>query len=543
MSPSDLPFSDPSPEMNPGGGPREWVEEQVQRTPWWAISLAVHLLVVAVFMGWTMDSDAAMDQKPIGIILPKEKPQDEIKFPPPPDVTSPSPVEVEESSTVEPDFGSPLIGDSGTNGGSIEPVSGPPSPLPEPTCGPGGGSPTGQIGEGDGKTPGGPMIGLRKHRTEGIGRIDSRDRNAILAGLRWLARHQNEDGSWSTANFSANCRTSICEGKGSGANDAGLTGLALLAFLGAGYVHTSRDLYDDPHLDREICIGEVVKKAIRWLIRNQDSEGCFGGQAGGKYMYNHLIGTLAMVEAYGLTESILFQDSAQKGIDFTLAAQNSYKGWRYTKRSGDNDTSVTGWAVMALKSAELARLQVSRSGLDGAKAWILEVTDDTYFKTGYTAKGSGLVVTPENEGYAPHEALTAVAMMCRMFIDHDRSDIALGGGAKVLLDDLPVWDPGQKKIDFYYWYYGSLAMFQYSNGKGSEWALWNKSIREALLPHQRTTKDGCADGSWDSDTKNGIGRWAFEGGRVYTTAINTLTLETFIRYESAFKGASTGGGR
>ncbi|MBI3099676.1 MAG: terpene cyclase/mutase family protein [Planctomycetes bacterium] len=522
----------------------DWMQEQVQRTPWWAISLAVHLLVIAIFMAVTIDSDAGAQESPITVVVSPPK-KEEIKIEPIRDVIEQKKIDTDEVVVQDPVLKDAEVDDHNetdndepyeqNKGDSMDFNSdkNQKSNQWNDSIGVGGGA---------GGSFGGRLGGNKNRKVKGGGGSEKTE-SAVMAGLKWLARHQNPDGAWSTTNFSANCKTSICEGKGAGANDAGLTGLALLAFLGAGYTHVSRETYKDPYLEREICFGDVVKNGIRWLIKNQDSDGCFGGQSGGKYMYNHAIGALAMAEAYGLTESMLFKEPAQKGIDFTLAAQNPYKGWRYAKRCGDNDTSVVGWCVMALKSANLSNLAVSQAGFDGAKAWIQEVTDDTYYKAGYTAKGTGLVVTPENEGYAPHEALTAVAMMCRMFIDHDKTDPALEGGGKILVDDLPAWDPGAKKIDFYYWYYGSLALYQYDGPNGQYWTTWNKAMINALVPNQRTPKDNCADGSWDSDTKNGIGRWAFEGGRVYTTAINTLTLEIYYRYESAFGSASRGGGK
>jgi hypothetical protein len=61
-------------------------------------------------------------------------------------------------------------------------------------------------------------------------------------------------------------------------------------------------------------------------------------------------------------------------------------------------------------------------------------------------------------------------------------------------------------------------------------------MKNALVPHQHTGKDGCRNGSWNPE----VDRWGFEGGRVYATAINALTLEVYYRYANVFgvSGAS-----
>ena len=62
------------------------------------------------------------------------------------------------------------------------------------------------------------------------------------------------------------------------------------------------------------------------------------------------------------------------------------------------------------------------------------------------------------------------------------------------------------------------------------WKSWNTRLKKTLLQNQRKggPMDGSAkdvDGSWDC--KMG---WAPTGGRVYTTAINALSLEIYYRY-------------
>jgi hypothetical protein len=75
----------------------------------------------------------------------------------------------------------------------------------------------------------------------------------------------------------------------------------------------------------------------------------------------------------------------------------------------------------------------------------------------------------------------------------------------------------------YYWHSATLAAFQVG---GDLWQDWNAALKEAVVRHQRT--DGDERGSWDP-----VDSWGAEGGRVYATALLTLSLEVYYRYEKA----------
>jgi squalene cyclase len=350
--------------------------------------------------------------------------------------------------------------------------------------------------------------------------------SAVVRALKWLARHQNPDGSWGAANHTNQCVGAKCDGAGDSEYDAGVTALALLAFLGAGYSHLSKDAIPDPVTPgKTLRFGEVVKSGLKWLMSKQDPEGCIGGR-GTKYMYNHSIATLALSEAYGMSATHLFKGPTQKAIDFIIAAQNPGRAWRYTMQSGDNDTSVTGWAIMAVKSAELSELDVpAREAYKGARTWFDEVTDSTiYYRAGYNSKFSGKVFVPgKNENFVHHETMTAVGVLCRILMSKDKGDPALAG-VQLLVSDLPKFKTDW--TDYYYWHFGSLALFKYEGPDGPYWKKWDEAIKSALVPNQKSGADGCSNGSWTSEDD----RWGFEGGRVYAVAINALTLEMYYRF-------------
>ncbi|MBI1850759.1 MAG: hypothetical protein HYR85_10485 [Planctomycetes bacterium] len=310
-----------------------------------------------------------------------------------------------------------------------------------------------------------------------------------------------------------NCKTNQCSGKGGPLYDAGVSGLALLAFLGAGYTHDSGRFKD------------TVKKGLRYLVKIQDPEGCFGGRSANNFTYGHAICTLAMAEAYGLTNSTLFKEPAQKGVDFIGQCKNPYKAWRYGIRPGENDMSVTGWMVMALKSAKMAGLNYNPNDLKDALNFIDEITD-SYGKTGYTMQGNGPVRTEGKQEEFPSdnsEAMTAAAVLCRILMGEDpTTSDKVKKGVGLMVKKLPVWE--KPKLDFYYWYYGTLAMYQ---AGGSEWNEWNKAMQGAIIDKMR--KDGDEKGSWDPDDC-----WGEEGGRIYSTALLTMCLEVYYRYDRVF---------
>ncbi len=331
--------------------------------------------------------------------------------------------------------------------------------------------------------------------------------SAVIQALKWLALHQKADGSWEASDRDY---------------DVGVTSLSLLAFLGAGYSHLSRDEIPVPGDVRNIKVGEVVKKGLQWLIAQQDAEGCIGARTL-KYMYNHAIAAQALAEAFGMTASASLKDPAQKAIDFLVASQNPGKGWRYSSRSGDCDTSVTTWAVQALKSAEMSDLAFPRTAYEGAVAWIESVTDPSgYHEVGYTQRRAAKVFEPgKNETFDHHPTLSAMAVLDRIFIQKRKNEPALGV-VNLLVADLPEWK--EKKVDACYWHFGSMALMQFDGPDGAMWKKWNEPVKNALVPNQEK------DGSWNAEKD----RWGHAGGRVYVTALNAMTLEVYYRTSTVF---------
>ena len=375
-----------------------------------------------------------------------------------------------------------------------------------------------------GRARGAVVPGLPSHLTAGLPPLQPRteakpEAGAVEAALDWLARHQSPDGSFDCDGFSALCREGKCPGAGGPLFDPGVTGLAVLPFLGVGETHKT-----PKH-------GETVRNALKYLQGVQDAEGCFGPRTSNHFVYNHALGTLAMAEAYGLTSSPLFKESAQQGVDFALRCRNPYLAWRYGVRPQDNDTAVTGWMVMALRSAKTAGLEVDDQAFQGAIAWLDKVTEPGYGRVGYTARGNGPARPQELMDRFPadrSESLTAEGILARVLCGQGPENEWVQKGADLCLRCPPRWDAEAGTIDFYYWYFGTLAQFQVG---GDRWKQWSEALGQALPPWQRGEDSGCARGSFDP-----VDPWGVDGGRVYATAINACTLEVRLRYGKAFGG-------
>ena len=363
--------------------------------------------------------------------------------------------------------------------------------------------------------PGGPHTGrFNKPGKPGPGGNTGPPGNEqVLLGLAWLARHQDEDGRWDADQFMKHdTEGDPCSGPGNGANDVGVTALALLAFLGEG------------NTMRIGAYRKVVRKGVRWLVEQQEDSGRIGNGAAQSSHYSHAIATLVLCEAYGLSDFEPLRQNAQAAVNYITAARNPYGVWRYEPRSPDGDTSVSAWMVQALLSAKEFELTVDDTALRTAMVWFDGVTDPATGVAGYTKLGEGSSRPVGKADRFPadrSEALTSAVVLCRYLSHQQPKDTPVMQRAiATIASKPPKWDEKDGSIDMYYWYYGSYAMYQVG---GAVWDAWARCLTRAAVETQQ--REGNRRGSWDP-----IDPWGEDGGRVYSTAIMVLCLEAYYRY-------------
>ncbi len=336
---------------------------------------------------------------------------------------------------------------------------------------------------------------VRREAVRKLGGNDASEQ-AVERGLKWLADHQFAAGNWSIHEL--NCKDHDCLGHGSFQSDTAATGLAMLAFLGAGHSHRSGEYQD------------VVGRGIEWLVDRQKTDGdLFVDNSEFVWLYSHGMAAIALCEAYGMTKDPALKEPAQKSLDFIVAAQHpEFGGWRYRPKF-ESDTSVSGWQLMALKSGQMAGLSVPKSAYDGVSKFL-----DSVESKSSRGQFSYHPSKPESQ------AMTAEGLLMRQYLGAGRSDPSLMAGASYLKQRLPRLE----ERDTYYWYYATQVMFHM---QGENWSAWNAKIRDLLVDTQE--KGAGTAGSWtpESPTKS---KWGEAGGRHYLTCLNLLMLEVYYRH-------------
>ena len=330
---------------------------------------------------------------------------------------------------------------------------------------------------------------------------------AVQAALQWLAANQDEDGRWdcSLHGGGREMKTLGHDRGGAGAEaDTAITGLAILAYLGAGQTHL-----DGPQ-------ATSVRRGLEFLARSQAADGNLAGNAElFARMYCHGMATLALSEAYGMTGDSGLRPYLERALGYTVRAQHPVTGgWRY-QPGDDGDTSQLGWQLMSLHSAQLAGLPIPAATRAGMIRFLNSVT---------TGPQRGLASYRPRT--SPSRTMTAEALVCRMFLGVKQDEAAIREAVAYLLQETPQGGP----FNEYYWYYATLALFQL---QGDAWEAWNGALQERLLASQETS--GTLAGSWPTNTV-----WGGYGGRVYTTAMNALCLEVYYRHLPLYASADAG---
>lgn len=343
----------------------------------------------------------------------------------------------------------------------------------------------------------GRAVGMRQQLGEKYG-ASAESELAVEAALDWLVAHQHNNGSWdfdlSKAPCNGQCRSPISNPDGQATPKTAATGLALLPFLGAGYTHRS-----GKH-------AETVSRGIYYL-RSKLRDAKQGRELMHGSMYGHGIATLAIAEAYAMTQDEDLYEMLSDLHTFTMLAQHPGGGWRY-QPGQPGDMTVTGWQIMALKSCHLGGIPFPSSVHSRAEDFINSLSSMQGARYGYLTTDAE--ATP-----------TAVGLLMQMYLSKPPGDAAILEGCHYL------FELGPSKTNVYFNYYATLTLH---HARFYGFPEWNAKLRDYLVKTQ--SQRGHERGSWHFKD-----RFGSVGGRLYSTAMCALVLETYYRYLPLWKEA------
>ena len=315
---------------------------------------------------------------------------------------------------------------------------------------------------------------------------------AVKLALRFIADAQRDDGAWDARASGAGVeRRPLGEYRqGAGTkSETALTGLALLALMGAGHTHQEGEYTDH------------VFKGLSYLIGRQKPNGSLAGDATVyAASYCHSMAALALCEAAALTKDPSAIEASRRAIAYSVRMQHPVTGgWRYT--AGDpGDLSQLGWQAMVFDAGARAGIPFAKRNVDGVERFLKSVR---------VGRGGLACYRP---GERASRTMTAEALATRLLIGQSVPESEIGEASTYLLQE----KPGRGVDNYYYWYYATLALHQLQD---ASWQEWNDALQRRLLSTQRPS------GSWPTSSL-----WGGYGGTIYTTSMGTLCLETYYRH-------------
>lgn len=302
--------------------------------------------------------------------------------------------------------------------------------------------------------------------TERFGEVVPRDvREMYDRGLQFLASTQSEGGTWESQGY----------------NGAGVTGMAVMAFLASG---------EDPNFG---LYSSNVRRGLRSIISSQDSNtGILSGRGDmHSSMYQHGFAMLALAEAYGAVDDRNLwsgdtgnnQRSIGEALELavrgavTSQKKNQYGGWRYGPDATDADTSVSGAVMVGLLAARNAGIEVPDEAIDRAVAYFKSMTSPS----GHVAYAGGM------GGFGESLARTSIGAL--VFAVARRKDLPEYTATVTYLTNNLEQPSGSYQR--YAQYYQAQALFQ---GDVEAWEKWNKLLIRELKDAQQ--EDGSFTGQF-----------------------------------------------
>ena len=137
-----------------------------------------------------------------------------------------------------------------------------------------------------------------------------------------------------------------------------------------------------------------LEKSLDYLLKEQETEGCWFGRWGVNYIY----GTSGVLSALALINPLKYAGNINRGVNWLVKVQNADGGWGETcfsyndpnlKGKGDSTASQTAWALIGLISAGEAMGKLALDSIEKGINYLLETqkSDGTWDEIYFTGTG------------------------------------------------------------------------------------------------------------------------------------------------------------
>ncbi len=331
---------------------------------------------------------------------------------------------------------------------------------------------------------------------------DEETEEAVERALRWIAHHQFPGGYWNfnhqgprEQNPSANPGT-LEEAPNAA------TAMALLPLLGAGHSPRQGEFRRNVHSGINFLRSRMVPVGT-------DSATLYEPEA--HMMPSHAIATCVLCEVVAMTADTQNLRAAQSLVNFIVNTQNPDGGWSFSPKLPDqqaeaSNTIATAWNLTALNTARWAGMKVPEARMKLAESFLDSVR---------TVDGVGFLREPRTTRADP--TATAAGIFSHMILGWNPKRPELVSFVASASEQGPAMS-GQ--------FYQNLCTAQVLREFGGRpWTKFSTALRGHLLATQ--AGDGPEKGSWYIDSAAWGNR---QGGRLFSTAMGALLLETYYRY-------------
>jgi len=305
-----------------------------------------------------------------------------------------------------------------------------------------------------------------------------------------------------------------------GSNDLGLVGMGALAFLAAG------------HMPGRGEHGEAPQRALDYILRNAKPSGLLNIAHPQRDMYNHGLATFVLGQAYGMTNDARLGRALDKALKVIIQTQCDDGGWDYhaQAKTRGHDLSLAVMQAKALRSAVDSGFEIPPEVIHLA---IEDVRD--HYRPQHGKRNASEAVLRRGPGQFTYSgnrvtvAMSAAGVVClQEFGQYD--DWRIGKNMDFIQAAVrekarrpPNSHKGQMPFDAYTLYYVGQAIYQ---AGGSHWQKSYPPLRDFLIAGQ----------TYDADEPEQDGKWQAGGhvsgkpGDLYGTSVACFILAIPNRY-------------